>query len=139
MGKETGGPDNLQVVRANEAAERYSKTVQRRINMRFVDPMTCRCTRCGVESAWPVSQLLGLTAHCPQCGESFSDHGLRMRRIADENVSFFDAAAITAHVEKNLRIVITDESLKLFEIGVIQPSAIWLRQPNSPIPPLLLR
>jgi hypothetical protein len=78
--------------------------------MKFRDPFACRCISCGTETTFPVRQLLALTAHCPSCGASLNEIGLRMRRSVDEVAIFSSALPIIMHVEKHLGITITDES-----------------------------
>jgi hypothetical protein len=81
-------------------------------SMRFLDPMPCLCTSCGVKSALPVRDLLALTAVCPDCQGSFRDTGLSMRRTMDDASAFIKAIAILMHVEEQLGINIADETVE---------------------------
>jgi transcription elongation factor Elf1 len=80
--------------------------------MKFRDPQNCQCTSCDVESALPVRDLLALTARCPNCGASFRDAGMRMRRKIDEVNTFVDAVRILMHVGEQLGITIEDETVE---------------------------
>jgi len=77
--------------------------------MRFIDPMPYNCPACGVDAVLPVRELLSLSAHCPACGAALDEIGLGMRRLVDDNISFFHGVDIIMYLENHLGIQIPDQ------------------------------
>lgn len=79
--------------------------------MRFANPTIIACPACSSKSDHAPRELLELRAHCPSCGASLSDAGMRMRKGLEDSMAFGMWAEVLFITEERLGIVTCDAEL----------------------------
>jgi len=67
--------------------------------MKFADPQSVTCPRCGERGSHPVKALLALEAKCAVCGNSFAEIGEDMRLQLKEVGNYIVATRLALEIE----------------------------------------
>jgi transcription elongation factor Elf1 len=68
--------------------------------MKFADPQSVTCPRCGERGSYTVKALLALEAKCAVCGNSFAEIGEDMRLQLKEVDNYIIAARLASEIEE---------------------------------------
>jgi hypothetical protein len=83
--------------------------------VKFADPHTVTCPRCGDKGQYAVGALLSQEAECRSCGISFAEIGEGMHRQIKEVKTYTNAIRLVIEIEAlDERIKIDDSELEKF-------------------------